>query len=191
MKTLTIVAISQDFSTANPSGAALLRVMNALADAQCVVCIGGSVRPLTMNRAITYVRAFVPPRCGMLAGFLGFHLSHLLVYAWLRIRGLRADVVQTVDAESLLGTVSTFHCCDAALLDASRRCGAGRQRGLAGLAASLQSRLLSRLRIAIQKHVCRSSRTRAIIALSQGSSRDIQHWYRPCVPLTVVPNSLP
>ncbi len=190
MKPLTIVAISQDFTRTNPGGAALLRVMNAIALSHRVVCIGGTRRPEEMNSSIRYYRAPSPKRFGMLMAFVAFHLTHLLVYGGLCLRGLKPDVIQTVDVESLLGTVSTFHCCDAALRDAARQAGVRPQRGLCGRAAAFQSRLLSGIRICLQKRVCRSFRTRAIIALSEGSSRDIKKWYAPRIQPVIIPNSL-
>lgn len=188
---MRILAIAQDFSRRNPSGSALLRLLNVLAAGHAVTCVGGSRRPAEMNARIRYVRAWRPARGGVLFGLAAFHLSHWLVCRWLTtVRRERFDVVQTIDSESLLGTVVTFHCCHAAYLATMEPLGLLNGPGWRGAAAAAYTRLIYRFRAAVERRVCRSARTAAIIALSDGSAADIVRHYAPRVPPAVVPNSI-
>ena len=188
---LRILAIAQDFSRRNPSGSALLRLLNVLSASHAVTCVGGSCRPAEMDARIRYVRAWRPARGGVLLGLAAFHLSHWLVFRWLTdVRRERFDVVQTIDSESLLGTVVTFHCCHAAYLTTMEQLGLLSWPGWRGSAAAAYTRLIYRFRAAVERRVCGSARTAAIIALSEGSAADIVRHYAPRVAPAVVPNSI-
>jgi hypothetical protein len=188
---LRILAVSQDFSPANPSGAALLRILNGMADRNSITCLGGGPRPDRMKESIRYCRAPCLRGCGLLAAFLSFHVSHLVAWFWLRAaKGERFDVVQTIDAESLLGTVVTFHCCSAAILEVASSQGLLRGDGPLEALACFQARALYALRAWFERRVSRARRTRGIIALSAGSAEDIKRCYSPRVEPAVIPNAL-
>ena len=189
---LRILAISQDFSNRNPGGAALLRVLAPLADRHELTCLGGGSPPPGFPSAATYVRVPRLHGCGLLANFLWFHLAHRV--AWLvltRLRGRRYDVVQTIDAESLLGTVVTFQFCDAAYLPIARQAGLFRGWNLASRLTGLQEHALRLLRRAIQRRVCAAPRTRAIIAVSARLADDLRAHCQPRVDPVVIPNAAP
>ncbi len=190
-RSMRILAIAQDFSRRNPSGSALLRLLNVLVRRHAVTCMGGTPRPAEMDPAIRYIRAWRPRRGGVLAGLLAFHASHWVAYRWLTaVRGERFDIVQTIDSESLLGTVVTFHCCHAAYLETMDRSGLLRWTGWRGHAAAAYTRLIYRFRAAVERRVCRSSRTAGIIALSAGSAADVVRHYSPRAAPVVIPNSI-
>ncbi len=189
---LRILALTQDFSRRNPGGAALLRALRPLAARHDITCLAGGPRPEEMPAEITYLRLPRLRGCGLLAGLLWFHLAHPLAWWWLtRVRGQRFDVVQTIDAESLLGTVVTFQFCDAAYLRLAGPAGLFRGDNLASRLSGLQERLIRHLRAAVQRRVCASPRTRAIIAVSARLADDLRAAYAPRVPPVVIPNAAP
>ena len=187
---LAILALAHDFSPANPGGSALLRILNALAARDRVTCIGCGPRPPAMDPRIRYVPAGGFRRGGMLLRFLAARRA-LDRAGRALLRRERFDVVQTLDSESDLGTVVTFHCCHAAYREAMRARGLLAGRGLRGWLANRQIRLLLALRIALERRTCARPRTRAIVALSAGSARDLCQWYRPAVEPVVIPNAAP
>ena len=185
---LSILAISQDFSRGNPSGSVLLRMLNTLADRHRITCLGTGPRPPEMAGAIRYIRVPRVRRCGLLVAFLTFHLTHRIALAWLRARGSRFDVVQTVDAESVAGNVVTYHFCSRAYLRLARERGFLRAAGWRGIPGVLQVWCLYQLRAVVERAVARSARTRAIICLSEGLRRDVVDCYQPTAPVSVIPN---
>ena len=187
---LRILALAHDFSRANPGGSSLLRVLNTLAAHDHITCMGCGPRPDAMDARITYHRAPALRRGGMLLRFLTARRA-LHRHAARLLARESFDVVQALDSECDLGTVVTFHCCHAAYRATMQAAGLLTGHGLRGRLANLQICLLLRLRIALERGVCHSPRTRAIIALSAGSARDLVQWYTPRVAPVVIPNAAP
>ena len=186
---LRILAIAHDFSR-SPSGTALLRVLRPLATDHDITCLSCGPQPPAWDERMRYVHARAWSRGGLLMRFLAAHLA--LPQAVRRLlRQQPFDVIQTIDSESLAGTVVTFHCCHAAYRETMRQRGLFTVHGWTRRLAILQIRLLMALRVALERRICRSPRTRMIIALSSGSAEDIRHHYQPRAPVLVIPNVLP
>lgn len=170
----------------------LLRILNHLADKHSILCIGGERRPLEMNNKIEYIRSFRVSSLGLLISFISFHISHLLVYLWaVAVKKRKFDIVQTKDGESFVGNVITFHFCDAAYLRIAHQHGLFVTQGLKVIAATTQLIILYFLRTLVEMIVCKSNRTKKIIAVSRGLAEDIETYYKPKVKPVVIPNSLP
>jgi hypothetical protein len=189
---LNILAISQDFSNRNPSGACLLRILNSLADRHHVQCISGAGKPSGMHEKIQHIRALRISQLGMLVSLVSFHISHFLIWLWLVLfKRKKFDVIQTIDGESFLGTVVTFHFCSAAFLIVAREEELFTYRTLLEMLTSLQARMIHLLKSLVELYVCRSARTKAIIAVSKGLSADLERFYKPNKKPVVIVNSLP
>lgn len=186
---LRILAIAHDFAR-SPSGAALLRVLRPLATDHEITCLSCCARPAGWDERLRFVRTPAWSRGGLLIRFVA---AHLALPGALRklLRHQTFDVIQTVDSECLAGTVVTFHCCHAAYRETMQRLGLFKVRGWRRRLAAGQIQLLMALRIAVERRICRSARTRLIIALSAGSAADIRHHYHPRVPVVVIPNAVP
>jgi len=187
----SILAISQDFSARNPSGTAFLRVLNQLSESYDITCMGGTPRPPEIPACINYVRAHRVGGLGLLAGFVSFHVSHVFMWLWLTVvKRKRYDVVHTIDAESFLGHIITFHCCDRAFLKIIRDNGLAQSGSWLHVLSNAQALAIYNTRAWIEQRVCRARRTKAIIAVSSGLARDLD-LYQPRVKPIVIPNALP
>jgi hypothetical protein len=115
-----------------------------------------------------------------------------LVWLWLILaKRKKFDVIQTIDGESFLGTVITFHFCSAAYRIIARDKGLFSYRNFLEMLTSLQSWLIQLTKSFVELCVCRSRRTKVIIAVSKGLAADIERFYKPLIKPVVVPNSLP
>ena len=189
---LKILAISQDFSKRNPSGGALLRILNQLSDNHNVLCIGGSDRPFEMKNNIDYIRSFRISKLGTLISYLTFHVSHYIVCVWLiKFKRRQFDVIQTIDGESFIGSVVTFHFCDAAYIRLAREKNLYKSDSLIGFLVSLQAKIIYHLRAYVEARNCRADHVKCIIAVSKGLSDEIERFYKPRVKPVIIPNILP
>jgi hypothetical protein len=189
---MRILAITQDFSRRNPGGWALACILNDLADRHDIMCIGGAPRPDELHASITYCRAFRIQHAGIFAGLITFHLSHFFIWLWLSyVRRKKFDVIQTIDAESLIGTVVTFQFCDAAFLELAKQYRLFNASTWRGRIGAMNELIIRKFRTVIQRRVCRSHRTRAIIAVSSQLAEHLTQHYQPAVTPVVITNPIP
>jgi hypothetical protein len=145
-----------------------------------------------MHQGIQHVHAFRISQLGMLLSLVTFHISHHLVWSWLVFfKRKKYDVIQTIDGESFLGTVVTFHFCSAAFRVIARDEGLFAYKNFWEMLTSLQAWLIHLIKSTVELYVCRSRRTKVLIAVSSGTAADIERFYKPLKTPVVIVNSLP